>query len=52
MATAGALEAVDPGVAFRGEPSILALYGVRTLAGAAMLAAAVRWAARAAARLA
>jgi cytochrome c oxidase cbb3-type subunit 1 len=52
LAAAGALEAGDAGVVFRGEPSILILYAVRTLAGAAMLFAAFRWTSRAAARCA
>jgi len=47
---AGALEAVDPGIVFRGDPSITVLYMVRAAAGAAMLAAAVRWIGRAAGR--
>jgi cytochrome c oxidase cbb3-type subunit 1 len=47
LVAAGALEAGDPGVVFRGDPAIAVLYGVRAVAGAAMLVAAVRWAARA-----
>ncbi|HKV09885.1 MAG TPA: hypothetical protein VJ725_17220, partial [Thermoanaerobaculia bacterium] len=47
LVAAGALEAGDPGVVFRGDLSITALYAVRALAGAAMLAAAARWVARA-----
>lgn len=43
LTAAGALEAGDPGVIFRGDPSITALYAVRALSGAAMLAAACRW---------
>jgi cytochrome c oxidase cbb3-type subunit 1 len=43
LAAAGALEAADPGVVFRGDPPITALYAARALAGAAMLAAALRW---------
>ena len=52
LAAAGALEAADPGAVFRGEPSITILYAVRTVAGAAMLAAAARWIARAVRRAA
>ncbi|HSK76172.1 MAG TPA: hypothetical protein VLQ45_06910 [Thermoanaerobaculia bacterium] len=47
LAAAGGLEAGDPGVVFRGDPSITVLYAARALAGAAMLAAAARWLARA-----
>lgn len=43
LAVAGALEAADPGILFRGDPPIAALYAVRTVAGAAMLAGAARW---------
>lgn len=43
LAAAGALEAGDPGVVFRGAPAITFLYAVRALAGSAMLAAACRW---------
>lgn len=50
LAGAGALEAADPGIVFRGDPSITVLYLVRALAGAAMLTAAARWTARAARR--
>jgi cytochrome c oxidase cbb3-type subunit 1 len=39
----GALEAHDPGILFRGDPWITALYGVRAVAGAAMVFAAARW---------
>jgi cytochrome c oxidase cbb3-type subunit 1 len=48
LAFAGLLEGADPGIVFRGDPSIALLYGMRALAGAAMLAAVVRWLARAA----
>jgi cytochrome c oxidase cbb3-type subunit 1 len=51
LLAAGALEAADPGVVFRGDPSITALYAVRAAAGAAMLAAAWRWTARAVGRM-
>jgi cytochrome c oxidase cbb3-type subunit I len=47
LAAAGALEAVDPGILFRGDPWITVLYGVRAIAGAAMAFAAVRWIRRA-----
>jgi cytochrome c oxidase cbb3-type subunit 1 len=47
LAAAGALEAQDPGIVFRGDPSITALYGVRAAAGAAMVLAAARWVSRA-----
>lgn len=47
LAIAGALEASDPGIVFRGDPSITALYSLRALAGAAMLLAAARWTGRA-----
>lgn len=47
LTAAGLLEAGDPGVVFRGDPSITALYALRALAGAAMLAAAARWLGRA-----
>lgn len=50
LAAAGALEAMDPGIVFRGDPSITALYAARAAAGALMLAAAARWIARAAER--
>lgn len=43
LVIAGTLEAVDPGVLFRLDPGISALYAVRWLAGAAMLAGSVRW---------
>ena len=43
LVAAGALEAMDPGILFRGDPSITVLYAVRAAAGACMLAAAVRW---------
>ncbi|HET9226562.1 MAG TPA: hypothetical protein VFR31_07830 [Thermoanaerobaculia bacterium] len=46
LAAAGALEAADPGIVFRGDRSITALYALRTAAGAAMLLAAVRWTSR------
>lgn len=47
LAFAGVLEGADPGIVFRGDPSIALLYGARALAGGAMLAAAARWLARA-----
>lgn len=47
LAGAGALEATDPGIVFRGDLSITFFYSVRAAAGAAMLLAAGRWAARA-----
>lgn len=47
LAGAGALEAADPGIVFRSDPSIMFFYSVRAAAGAAMLLAAGRWAARA-----
>ncbi len=47
LAAAGGLEAADPGVVFRGEPSIAVLYALRAAAGTAMLAAAARWTVRA-----
>ena len=47
LAAAGALEALDPGIVFRGDPSITALYGLRAAAGAAMVLATGRWIARA-----
>lgn len=47
LAAAGGLEALDPGVVFRGDPRITALYGLRALAGAAMAFAAARWIGRA-----
>lgn len=47
LAGAGALEAVDPGIVFRGDLPITFLYVLRAAAGAAMLAAAARWTARA-----
>ena len=47
LAAAGALEAVDPGIVFRDDPWITTLYGLRTLAGAAMVLAAIRWIRRA-----
>ena len=50
LALAGALEAADPGVVFRGDASITVLYAFRALAGLAMFAAAARWLARAAGR--
>jgi cytochrome c oxidase cbb3-type subunit 1 len=50
LAGAGALEAADPGIVFRGDPAITVLYVVRALAGAAMVTAAARWTARAARR--
>jgi len=50
LAAAGALEAADPGIVFRGDWPITALYGVRAAAGAAMLTAAGRWIAQAAGR--
>lgn len=43
LALAGALEAADPGVAFRGDASITVLYAFRALAGLAMFMAASRW---------
>lgn len=43
LVAAGALEALDPGIVFRGDPRITNLYAVRALAGAAMVSAAVRW---------
>lgn len=43
LVVAGTLEALDPGVLFRLDPGISALYAVRWLAGAAMLAASLRW---------
>ena len=46
LTVAGALEATDPGVVFRGDPPIAVLYALRAAAGAAMLAASVRWTAR------
>ena len=52
LVTAGALEAADPGVTFRGDASMTVLYAVRAAAGAAMLAAAARWTARAVRRAA
>jgi cytochrome c oxidase cbb3-type subunit 1 len=48
LAAAGALEAADPGVAFRGAASVTLLYALRAAAGTAMLGAALLWAARAA----
>ncbi|HYU33878.1 MAG TPA: hypothetical protein VEW48_17125 [Thermoanaerobaculia bacterium] len=50
LVAAGVLEAVDPGVVYRGDPAITSLYEVRAAAGAAMLAATVRWISRAAGR--
>jgi cytochrome c oxidase cbb3-type subunit 1 len=47
LALAGILEGADPGIVFRGDPSIALLYGARALAGGALLAAAARWLARA-----
>ena len=47
LAGAGALEAADPGIAFRGDRSITVLYALRAAAGTAMLLAAVRWTGRA-----
>lgn len=47
LAGAGALEAADPGIAFRGDRSITVLYALRAAAGVAMLLAAVRWTGRA-----
>jgi len=47
LAGAGALEAADPGIVFRGDVAITFFYSVRAAAGAAMLLAAARWAARA-----
>lgn len=52
LVAAGAVEALDPGALFRGEPAIAVLYGVRAAAGAAMLAAALCWTARAVRRAA
>jgi cytochrome c oxidase cbb3-type subunit 1 len=52
LAAAGALEATDPGIVFRGDPAITFLYSVRAAAGAAMLLAAVRWTGRAVRRVA
>jgi cytochrome c oxidase cbb3-type subunit 1 len=43
LAAAGLLEAQDPGVVFRGDPSITLLYAVRAAAGAVMAFAAARW---------
>jgi cytochrome c oxidase cbb3-type subunit 1 len=43
LAGAGALEAADPGIVFRGDLSITVLYAMRAAAGAAMLLAAARW---------
>lgn len=51
LAGAGALEAADPGIVFRGDPSITALYALRALAGTAMLSGAARWTVRAVRRL-
>ncbi|MBP7149613.1 MAG: hypothetical protein KBD01_18955 [Acidobacteria bacterium] len=48
----GALEAADPGVLFRPEPTVTALYLARAIAGLAMFAAAATWLRRAAAGLA
>jgi cytochrome c oxidase cbb3-type subunit 1 len=47
LVAAGWVEMADPGAVFRGEMAITACYLVRTLAGAAMMAAAWRWAAEA-----
>lgn len=52
LAAAGALEAADPGIVFRGDPPIALLYALRAAAGAAMLAGAARWLGRAARRAA
>ena len=46
LAGAGALEAADPGIVFRGDLSITVLYLVRAAAGAAMMLAAARWTGR------
>ncbi len=51
LAAAGALEAVDPGIVFRGDWPITALYSLRAAAGAAMLTAAGRWIIRSRGRL-
>jgi cytochrome c oxidase cbb3-type subunit 1 len=50
LVAAGLLEAQDPGIVFRGDPWITALYGVRAVAGAAMAFAAARWITRASRR--
>ena len=47
LVAAGALEAADPGVVFRGDASISLLYAVRAAAGVAMFGAAARWTSRA-----
>ena len=47
LAGAGALEAADPGIVFRGDLPITVLYAMRAAAGAAMLLAAARWTGRA-----
>lgn len=52
LAAAGALEAADPGIVFRGDPSITVLYALRAAAGAAMLLGAARWTGRTVRRLA
>ncbi|HEX6863036.1 MAG TPA: hypothetical protein VF414_09490 [Thermoanaerobaculia bacterium] len=46
LAGAGALEAADPGIVFRGDLSITVLYLARAAAGAAMMLAAARWTGR------
>lgn len=46
LAGAGALEAADPGIVFRGDFSITVLYLARAAAGAAMMLAAARWTGR------
>lgn len=51
LTAAGALEAGDPGVVFRADPAISALYTLRAVAGAAMLAATIRWTSAAVRRL-
>jgi cytochrome c oxidase cbb3-type subunit 1 len=50
LVAAGLLEAQDPGIVFRGDPWITVLYGVRAVAGAAMVFAAARWITRASRR--
>ncbi len=47
VAAAGALEARDPGVLFRPDLVVTALYALRALAGGLMLAAAASWMRRA-----
>ncbi len=50
LALAGALEAADPAVVFRGDASVTVLYVFRAMAGMAMSTAAARWLARAGGR--